>query len=269
MKVFSVHANSAIACIMWLVQILYDAQSSYWDENYSQPYFDNTTKRDMTVTIGQTALLHCRVRNLGDRAVSWIRKRDLHIMTIGILTYTNDQRYQALHTEGSDEWSLRITSPQTRDSGVYECQVSTEPKISQAYRLNVVVSKAKILGNQELFVKSGSDINLTCIASQISSPPSFIYWYKGGKVVNYSQRGGINVQTDRNTKTSKLIIARAAPQDSGNYTCAPSNSDAASIVVHVITGENPAAMQHGNNSANSLSKDKVDKDAAKVYIFSA
>ena len=59
-------------------------------------------------------------------------------MTIGILTYTNDQRYQALHTEGSDEWSLRITSPQTRDSGVYECQVSTEPKISQAYRLNVV-----------------------------------------------------------------------------------------------------------------------------------
>jgi hypothetical protein len=70
--------------------------------------------------------------------VSWIRKRDLHIMTIGILTYTNDQRYQAIHTEGSDEWSLRVTSPQPRDSGVYECQVSTEPKISQAYRLNVV-----------------------------------------------------------------------------------------------------------------------------------
>lgn len=44
--------------------------SSYWDENYSQPYFDNSTKRDITVTIGQTAILHCRVRNLGDRAVS-------------------------------------------------------------------------------------------------------------------------------------------------------------------------------------------------------
>lgn len=88
----------------------------------------------------------------------------------------------------------------------------------------LAVSKAKILGNQELFVKSGSDINLTCIASQISNPPSFIYWYKGGRVVNYSQRGGINVQTDRNTKTSKLIIARATPGDSGNYTCAPSNS---------------------------------------------
>ncbi|KAL7035831.1 hypothetical protein ACKWTF_008580 [Chironomus riparius] len=201
-----------------------DTQASYWDENLSQPYFDNTTKRDITVTIGQTAILHCKVRNLGDRAVSWIRKRDLHIMTIGILTYTNDQRYQALHTEGSDEWSLRVTSAQPRDSGVFECQVSTEPKISQAYRLNVVVSKAKIHGNPELYIKSGNDINLTCTTSHVTNPPSFIYWYKGGRVVNYSQRGGINVSTDRTTKTSNLIISRAAPSDSGNYTCAPSNS---------------------------------------------
>lgn len=86
------------------------------------------------------------------------------------------------------------------------------------------VSKAKILGNQELFIKSGNDINLTCTTSQVSSPPSFIYWYKGGRVVNYSQRGGINVSTDRTTKTSNLIISRASPSDSGNYTCAPSNS---------------------------------------------
>ncbi|KAL1392936.1 hypothetical protein pipiens_012108, partial [Culex pipiens pipiens] len=70
--------------------------------------------------------------------VSWIRKRDLHILTVGILTYTNDQRFQSLHTEGGDEWTLRITSPQPRDSGTYECQVSTEPKISQAFRLSVV-----------------------------------------------------------------------------------------------------------------------------------
>lgn len=70
--------------------------------------------------------------------MSWIRKRDLHILTVGILTYTNDQRFQSLHSEGSDEWTLRISSPQPRDSGTYECQVSTEPKISQGFRLNVV-----------------------------------------------------------------------------------------------------------------------------------
>lgn len=47
-----------------------DAPISYWDDSYAQPYFDNSTRRDITVTIGQTATLHCRVRNLGDRAVS-------------------------------------------------------------------------------------------------------------------------------------------------------------------------------------------------------
>ncbi|XP_058061060.1 hemicentin-2-like [Anopheles bellator] len=238
--------------ISTVLNIISGEVQSYWEQPFSQPYFDNSTKREVTATVGQSALLHCRVRNLGDRAVSWIRKRDLHILTVGILTYTNDQRFQSLHTEGSDEWTLRITSPQPRDSGTYECQVSTEPKISQAFRLNVVVSKAKILGNSELFIKSGSDINLTCVALQSPAPPSFIYWYKGGRVVNYSQRGGISVLTERQTKTSKLVIARAMPADSGNYTCSPSSSDSASVVVHVINGEQPAAMQHGNSSANSV-----------------
>ncbi|KAJ8943978.1 hypothetical protein NQ318_013559 [Aromia moschata] len=180
--------------------------------------------------------------------VSWIRKRDLHILTVGILTYTNDQRFQSLHTDGSDEWTLKVASPQTRDSGVYECQVSTEPKISQAYKLSVVVSKAKIIGNPELYIRSGSDINLTCVVLQTPDPPSFIYWYRGGSVINYSQRGGINVVTEKQTRTSRLLISRALPEDSGNYTCSPSTSDAASVLVHVLQGEQPAAMQHGGTS---------------------
>lgn len=70
--------------------------------------------------------------------VSWIRKGDLHILTVGILTYTNDQRFQTLHSDGTDEWTLRITPTQVHDSGTYECQVSTEPKISLGFKLNVV-----------------------------------------------------------------------------------------------------------------------------------
>lgn len=103
-----------------------------------EPQFENTTEREVIAAVGTTARLHCRVRNLGDRAVSWIRKRDLHILTIGIMTYTNDQRFLARHTDNSDEWVLKVVSVQPRDVGVYECQVSTEPKISQAYKLTVV-----------------------------------------------------------------------------------------------------------------------------------
>lgn len=120
------------------------------------------------------------------------------------------------------------------------------------YFYSISVSKAKIVGNPELYIKSGSDINLTCIVLQTPDPPSFIYWYRGAKVINYSQRGGISVVTEKQTRTSRLLISRALPTDSGNYTCSPSSSDAASVLVHVLNGEQPAAMQHGNNSSTGI-----------------
>jgi len=99
------------------------------------------------------------------------------------------------------------------------------------------VSKAKILSNAELYIKSGSDINLTCIVLQTPEPPSFIYWYHGNHVINYSQRGGISVVTEKQPRTSRLLISRAHANDSGNYTCSPSSSDSASVMVHVLNGE--------------------------------
>lgn len=70
--------------------------------------------------------------------VSWIRKRDLHILTFGQVTYTNDARFSVIKSATGDLWTLRIRSVQLRDAGLYECQVSSEPKISKAVRLKVV-----------------------------------------------------------------------------------------------------------------------------------
>lgn len=67
-----------------------------------------------------------------------MRKRDMHILSAGILMYTSDLRFQVIHPDKSENWTLQIKSPQQRDSGVYECQVSTEPKMSLNYSLNVV-----------------------------------------------------------------------------------------------------------------------------------
>ncbi|KAF4531840.1 hypothetical protein B566_EDAN000866 [Ephemera danica] len=70
--------------------------------------------------------------------VSWIRKRDLHILTVGIFTYTSDARFQVMRPERSENWTLQVKFPQERDAGIYECQVNTEPKLSLAFRLNVI-----------------------------------------------------------------------------------------------------------------------------------
>lgn len=40
-----------------------------------------------------------------------------------MFTYTNDERFQVLHAEGSDDWTLQIKYVQKRDNGTYECQV--------------------------------------------------------------------------------------------------------------------------------------------------
>ncbi|KAK6623993.1 hypothetical protein RUM44_010851 [Polyplax serrata] len=91
-------------------------------QRLTEPSFDNNTISNITVQLGGTAFLHCRVRNLGERTISWVRRRDWHILTSGMFTYTNDERFQVLHGEGSDDWTLQIKYVQKRDNGTYECQ---------------------------------------------------------------------------------------------------------------------------------------------------
>lgn len=69
--------------------------------------------------------------------VSWIRKRDLHVLTSTIFTFTGDARFAVIHPENSDDWNLEIRYVQKRDAGVYECQVNTEPKMNMAMLLTV------------------------------------------------------------------------------------------------------------------------------------
>ncbi|GAB0088947.1 Ig-like domain-containing protein [Sergentomyia squamirostris] len=216
---------------------------SVWD---SPPYFDDTTPREVTAAAGYPAMLRCRVRNIGDRAISWIRRRDLHILAIGIMTYINDPRFQAEHSEGSDDWTLKLNPARPADSGVYECQISIDPKISLGIHLNVIASRAKIIGSREMFVRRGSDVNLTCL---VDAPPAPIelHWARNGRPLDFSRRGGISILTERRARTSQLLVSRVSPHDAGNYSCYPignSVTDAASVLVHVIKDENSAAMQH-------------------------
>jgi hypothetical protein len=55
--------------------------------------------------------------------LSWVRKKDYHILTSGRHSFTRDDRFVPLHQEGSDEWLLQIKSVKTGDNGTYQCQV--------------------------------------------------------------------------------------------------------------------------------------------------
>ncbi|XP_049827274.1 zwei Ig domain protein zig-8-like isoform X1 [Schistocerca gregaria] len=213
------------------------------------PYFDVSASRNVTALVGRTALLNCRVRNLGDRTVSWVRHRDIHLLTVGRFTYTSDQRFQAMHSPQTEDWMLQIRYPQIRDSGVYECQVSTTPPIGHSMYLSVVEPVTTILGEPHMYIYRGSTINLTCIVQHSPEPPPAIIWTHDGQEINYdSERGGVSVITEKGDfTTSYLLIQRADAPDSGTYTCSPSNANTKSVAVHVLNGESgerPAAMQH-------------------------
>ncbi|XP_014359273.1 hemicentin-1 [Papilio machaon] len=257
-------------------------------EGRERPYFDDVSPRNVSAVVGQSAVLRCRAKHIGNRTVSWMRKRDLHILTSHIFTYTGDARFSVLHPEPSDDWDLKVDYVQPRDAGVYECQINTEPKINMAVVLNVEdeshtpasppparssAAAATIWGSQDVYVKKGSTISLTCSVNVHSSPPSSasVLWYHGNSVVDFdSPRGGISLETEKTEggTTSKLLVTKAALADSGNYTCVPNNAHPASVSVHVLNGEHPAAMQTSNRAASYLLTSQLSC-ALLTYLLSS
>ncbi|KAG0432008.1 hypothetical protein HPB47_021245 [Ixodes persulcatus] len=174
----------------------------------------------------------------GAYKVSWVRQRDLQILTVGTYTYTSDQRFHSTHLEGSEDWTLEVRYTQKGDAGVYECQISTEPKMSLNISLAVVVVKARIPEGSNLYIQSGSTINLTCVVTDSRAPPVYVFWYHDDRMIHYhsARAAGIRVATERgpSTTVSRLQVPDAATGDSGNYSCIPSYADPAYITVHVI-----------------------------------
>ena len=67
--------------------------------------------------------------------VSWIR--DLHLLAVGRYTYTSDLRFESFHSPHTDDWILQLKNPQPKDTGYYDCQISTTPHQTQQVFLTV------------------------------------------------------------------------------------------------------------------------------------
>ncbi|TMW48232.1 hypothetical protein DOY81_006688, partial [Sarcophaga bullata] len=104
----------------------------------SPMYFGTTNSTVIATQIGATAHIPCIVHHIGECLVSWIRKKDYHLLTVGLTTYSSDERFSATHLKHSEDWTLQIKFVQQRDAGIYECQVSTHPPTSIFLHLLVV-----------------------------------------------------------------------------------------------------------------------------------
>ncbi|XP_068146298.1 uncharacterized protein dpr13 isoform X2 [Drosophila tropicalis] len=216
------------------------------DNMFGTPmYFGTENSTVVTTQIGATAHVPCTVHHIGEGVVSWIRKKDYHLLTVGLTTYSSDERFSATHLKHSEDWTLQIKFVQQRDAGVYECQVSTHPPTSIFLHLSVV-ARAEISGPPIRYLTPGSTLRLQCRVVQNTEASEFIFWYHDNRMINYDIDRGINVSTEPDFQSSELTIQRTRREHSGNFTCVASNAQPASVLVHIFKGDNPAAMYHGD-----------------------
>lgn len=77
--------------------------------------------------------------------ISWIRKSDLHVLTVGKHSFTSDERFRVVpgrHLDNSEDWGLQIRFTSRKDADEYICQVSGQQKQNLVVRLSVVCELA-------------------------------------------------------------------------------------------------------------------------------
>lgn len=245
----------------------HERQSKKFAGLYTGPYFDPAMPTNVSAQLGDTALLACKVNQIGGKTVSWIRKRDSHILTVDETTFISDDRFYILKPEKKHVWTLRIRYVQLRDAGLYECQVSTEPKMSYFVHLNVVEPRVSIEGNGNVHAHQGSNVVFKCLIQGTLQKPAYVFWYHGSRrlLPDYDSSMSANVTTvvEGKPPTSSeymasgddalsvyeatLKLVNVGPEQSGNYTCGPSNTKSATAKLHITDGEIRAAMSDGTN----------------------
>lgn len=232
------------------------------------PIFEQR-EHNITVYAGDTVTLRCAVRGLQTRFLTWRRMSEPNPLTIGEVVYAPDDRLSLRRVEEKHEWNLIIKRVRLRDSGVYECAVSSREKYRTHVILNVIGQTQHVFndkykeeeegnGNEgivlsgQTFVSKGQSIFLTCNATGQDYAPDEVDWFINGHMVNKQETPRVRIVNDNGRRTlySTLEIRHSTMMDKGIYVCRGPNSDFASVTIHILDEEKSNHMKRGNGNAN-------------------
>lgn len=135
-----------------------------------------TPLEPILVLPGDDAFIDCTVNDLANRTVVWKYANGIddletaRTLTADKVRITEDARFSVLHRTGHQTWVLKIRAAAPADSGVYLCQVNSDPPISISRFLTVTFPEAgNPLSHASPFVTL-SDHNFTecCHSEQVA-----------------------------------------------------------------------------------------------------
>ncbi|KFO31930.1 Hemicentin-2 [Fukomys damarensis] len=157
---------------------------------------------NVTVSLGETAILSCRV--LGDVPynLTWVRDWRALPASAGRVTQLAN-------------WSLEVRGVVPSDSGRYQCVASNANGATRASTWLLVREAPQVsIDTRSQRFSQGVEVKISCSASGYPTP--HLSWSHEGLALQEDSRIHVDPQ-------GTLIIQGLAPEDAGNYTCLAAN----------------------------------------------
>ncbi|KAB0793035.1 hypothetical protein PPYR_12655 [Photinus pyralis] len=121
------------------------------------PSMKDSLTNPVHVYEGDDALITCVVKDIGENSILWKKEdRERHsrrVLTAGDARVTADKRFAVLHDstasgevqqipKGGDVWVLVIKNSKPSDSGIYVCEVNSNPVLRSFHKLSVIPLEA-------------------------------------------------------------------------------------------------------------------------------
>ena len=169
------------------------------------------------------------------------------MLSLTLLCYTQVHYYPH-----SQVWELRILVADWGDAGHYTCKTNTVPYRQELVTLVVRDTVAVIAGQEEKIIKEGSRLLLHCVVELGKGPNkhfrsvAVLHWFVNQRLVDPA--GGhevgeveTRVRLGRNME-GWLSIMNTSSKHSGNYSCVPSYTKPAWVMVHIVPGNTPLLL---------------------------
>uniref|UniRef100_A0A8D3AY99 Immunoglobulin superfamily, member 9a n=1 Tax=Scophthalmus maximus TaxID=52904 RepID=A0A8D3AY99_SCOMX len=170
------------------------------------PAFTEAPPPEVEALVGGRLSLPCVATGNPAPTITWLKD--------GSVIQRTDDRVRVL--EGA--LSLRAVSMQS--AGRYTCHASnSEGNMTRVTKVKIKGPPVIVIPPQSTSLNMSQNALLRCQA--VADPPNMTYvWQRGGENVHHieSLKTRVKIMVD-----GTLLISSLVPEDSGNYTCAPSN----------------------------------------------